>query len=400
MPFDVAIIGGGPAGTAAAMTLRKRADITVALFDRGDYTSPKVGESLSAGTRSLLQYLGVWDRFQREQTLQLYGSQAAWGSDQLGSMDFIFTLHGAGWALDRQRFEIMLAEEAALCGASMFLRTRVQACAHDGQLWQIDTDKGPFQARFVIDAAGRTSGFSTAQGAVRLRHDDLTAIVARLPRKGANVQMTRVESFEQGWWYMAPIPSGETIVCLFSDAKLSHTCGFANPVIWRDRLLQTVHHAGLMSPGDALPTLAVLPAFSARLQLGANSGLPMIAAGDAVAARDPLSSSGIPNALGSGIQAARVAADHLFGGGQLRQGYLHSIAMDHDAYLRTHWKTYQVEKRWPSAPTCGLGARKGQLCRVDLCARPCIGMDPRHGPEPAITIGADHPGPPPLPKPT
>lgn len=349
MHFDVAILGGGPAGTAAAITLRKRADINVALFERGQYDTPKVGESLSAGTRGLLQYLGVWDRFQHEQTLSLYGSQAAWGSSTLGSMDFIFTLHGAGWALNRQKFESMLADQAARAGTHLHCGTKVQSCHFDGTIWQISTDKGPATARYVIDAAGRVSGFSTAQGAIRQRHDDLIAIVARLPRAGSDLQMTRVESFQHGWWYMAPLPSGEAIICLFTDAKLSHSLGLADPAIWRDTIASTVHHKGLIGLGGTLPSLTVQPAFSARLQ-GSNPNLPIIAAGDAIAARDPLSSSGIPSALGSGVQAARVAADYLFGSGQLRQGYLQSIALDNDAYLRTHWKTYQIEKRWPNAP--------------------------------------------------
>ena len=103
--LDVAIIGGGPAGTAAALTLAKRGDMAVTVFERGAYDRPKVGESLSPGVRGLLQYLNLWERFEAEQTLSLFGTEAAWGSDTLGSMDFILTLHGAGWALDRRRFE-------------------------------------------------------------------------------------------------------------------------------------------------------------------------------------------------------------------------------------------------------------------------------------------------------
>lgn len=61
--FDVVIIGGGPAGISAALTLLKRTDISVLVVEAGHYDRPKSGESLSPGVRNLLDYLAVWDDF-------------------------------------------------------------------------------------------------------------------------------------------------------------------------------------------------------------------------------------------------------------------------------------------------------------------------------------------------
>lgn len=349
MPVDVAIIGGGPAGAAAALTLRKRSDISVTMIERGSYDTPKIGESLSPGTRSLLQYLGVWERFRRDQTLRLFGSEAAWGQPDLGAMDFMLTTHGAGWALDRQRFDAMLADEAAQAGAVVQTQSSVRRCEKSDETWQIETDQGTLTARYVIDAAGRTSAFSQATGACRQRNDTLTAIFARLPQSATAPQMSRVESVQDGWWYAAPLPSGESIICLFTDAGRIHRLGLSAPSVWLDHLRQTAHVAAMVQMPETAPDIEVQPAFSALLT-GHDAPGPMIAAGDAMAARDPLSSSGIPNAIGGGIQAARVAADWLFGDGALRQGYLRSITLDHQAYLRTHWATYDREQRWPDAP--------------------------------------------------
>ncbi|GAB5446013.1 FAD-dependent oxidoreductase [Gymnodinialimonas sp.] len=349
MDCDVAIIGGGPAGAAAALTLRKRPDISVVVVERGSYATPKIGESLSPGTRALLQYLGVWERFQRDQTLRLFGSEAAWGQDALGSMDFMLTTHGAGWALDRRQFDEMLAEEAARAGAKLRTGTRVKGCERLEDGWRIETDQGALTARYVIDAGGRASPFALATGAQRQRNDALTAIFARLPRSYTAPQMSRVESVEHGWWYGAPLPSGETILCLFADAEGVHRLGLSAPDVWMQHLAQTRHISAMAKPPTAPPKLEVQSAFSALLT-GHDASIPLIATGDAMAARDPLSSSGIPNAIGGGIQAARVAADYLFGDGQLRQGYLHSVTLDHQAYLRTHWATYAREARWPDAP--------------------------------------------------
>ncbi|WP_299748306.1 tryptophan 7-halogenase [uncultured Tateyamaria sp.] len=348
--FDVAIIGGGPAGTAAALTLCKRTDISVTVLERGAYAQPKVGESLSPGVRGLLQYLDLWDRFEQEQRLSLLGSEAAWGSDKLGTMDFILTLHGAGWALDRQRFEQMMADEVERRGVPLQTETSVMACHHDGAAWHLDLGDRVMTARYVIDAAGRTSRFSLRDGAHRQRNDTLTAISTRLPRADDARQMTRVEAFEDGWWYAAPLPNGDTILCLFSDAERIHALRLSDPQVWADHLSQTQHIKPLIKAGQTqLSQLETLPAFSSLLGHG-DPNVPMVAAGDSIAARDPLSSSGIPNAIGGGIQAARVAADWLFGTGALKAVYLDSVAQDHAAYLKTHWRTYRTEKRWPDGP--------------------------------------------------
>lgn len=346
---DVAIIGGGPAGTAAGLTLAKRTDISVAVVEQGNYRQPKVGESLSPGVRGLLQYLDLWERFEQEQTLSLFGTEAAWGSDTLGSMDFILTLHGAGWALDRQRFEQMMADAVTRRGVALHTETKVTACTHDGTLWHLGLGKGKLTARYVIDAAGRTSRFSLKNGALRQRNDTLTAISARLPRAPDAQLMTRVEAFENGWWYAAPLPRGQAIVCLFSDADRIHALRLSDPEQWAGQLAKTTYIHPLIDRRTAPRHFETLPAFSSLLT-GNDKTLPMVSAGDAVAARDPLSSSGIPNAIGSGIQAARVAADWLFGEGQLKHAYLHGVAQDHAAYLKTHWRTYRTEMRWPDAP--------------------------------------------------
>ncbi|WP_299549432.1 tryptophan 7-halogenase [uncultured Tateyamaria sp.] len=368
---DVAIIGGGPAGTAAALTLCKRSDISVTVLERGAYAQPKVGESLSPGVRGLLQYLDLWDRFEQEQRLSLLGSEAAWGNDTLGTMDFILTLHGAGWALDRQRFEQMMADEVERRGVPLQTETSVMACHHDGAVWHLDLGDRVMTARYVIDAAGRTSRLSLRDGAHRQRNDTLMAISTRWPRADDARQMTRVEAFEDGWWYAAPLPTGDTILCLFSDAERIHALRLSDPQVWADHLSQTQHIKPLIKAGQTqLSQLETLPAFSSLLSRG-DPNTPMVAAGDAIAARDPLSSSGIPNAISSGIQAARVAADWLFGTGALKPAYLDGVAQDHAAYLKTHWRTYRTEDRWADAPFWRF--RSAQVTRgpgARVCAAP------------------------------
>ncbi len=84
--------------------------------------------------------------------------------------------------------------------------------------------------------------------------------------------------------------------------------------------------------------------------LGRVGGDGWVAVGDAAASHDPLSSPGIPHAMGSGTQGALVAANTLFADGRALEAYQEAVRADFLHYLRTHWQSYQRETRWPDAP--------------------------------------------------
>jgi 2-polyprenyl-6-methoxyphenol hydroxylase-like FAD-dependent oxidoreductase len=106
VPFetDVAVIGGGPAGAAAAMTLAKLGLRTTLLESR---VAPvwKIGETLAPESRQILLALGVWNQFEKGGHLPSVGNCSVWGSDDILFKDFIFNRHGCAFQLDRARFE-------------------------------------------------------------------------------------------------------------------------------------------------------------------------------------------------------------------------------------------------------------------------------------------------------
>ena len=306
MKVDVAIAGGGPAASAAAIALRRRG-LSCAIVERGDGGGEKVGESLAPAAKPLLDALGL--DLARDGHLPCHGHRSVWGSDTPVEMPFDLSPYGHGWHLDRRKFEERLAE---LADVPRFLNTRVL----DVELsWRITTDRETIVADFLIDATGRRAAIARRLGARIVRDDTLLAHVFFVD-KTLDDTYTQVEAAEDGWWYRAPVPGGRT-VAMFVGAPASRRPDRRRPA-------------------------AVLDASSFRLDHVA--GPRWLAIGDAAAALDPLSSHGLGNALFTGMRAADAIAT-----GRTDE-YEEAVDKMWNVYVSRRRELYASERRWPSSP--------------------------------------------------
>src|SRR5215203_2013029 len=141
---DVVILGGGPAGAAAALSLRSHApSLSVALVEQTSYDLPRVGETLPPTVQAVLEQLGVWETFVGEGHVAAYGTCSAWGSDELLDNEFIYHPAGRGWHLDRARFDRMLARAAADGGVTTYPGHRFTHSSPNGRGgWLLHTQAG------------------------------------------------------------------------------------------------------------------------------------------------------------------------------------------------------------------------------------------------------------------
>lgn len=357
---DVAVIGAGPAGCAAALALRRAGVDSVVLVAAARGARPRFGESLPPDCRLPLSDLGLWPAFQAQRPEPCVGSASSWGGDALGCNDFLFNPHGSGWHIERRQFDAFLLEQALAAGVALRPGTAFEGAANSGggiaiRLRAGAGAAGTIEARFAVDASGQRARLARALGAVPQVNDRLICVAAlvKLDQEQPLGQMTLLEAVEYGWWYAARVGPEEAIVVLASDAELVRERRLHEAASWRTHLAGTRHLATALGAADratgAPPALAVRRALSVRLDRCA--GPNWLAVGDAASAYDPISSQGVHKALVEGLAGARRIAQWLRepDGAELAG---HQAWMDarFAGYLRLRDYLYGQEIRWADAP--------------------------------------------------
>lgn len=149
----VVVIGAGPAGSAAAMSLTKFSNIEVVLLDKATFPRRKVcGSGLSPWTLQLLDDMGVGSMIRKE----VYPIKAGIIGGSGGVVELRSNYEAA--VLSRSRFDTILAHEAAKRGAKLTEGVRVQELVTEkGRLRGIKTNQGDMEADAVIVCNGGTS---------------------------------------------------------------------------------------------------------------------------------------------------------------------------------------------------------------------------------------------------
>jgi len=346
--FDVAIIGGGPGGSATAISLRAHApSLSVILIEASQYHGVRVGETLPPPARSILDHLKVWDKFCRLSPREVFGTSAAWGSTIPADNDFFYMPANMGWHLERNSFDAMLGGAASERGATLVFGTSLDGIEHSGDGWRLTLSTGAtLRARFIVDATG-TAVFARRNGARFECLDRLMGIV-RFFESTADDSRLLVEAFEHGWWYTAGLPDGKRIAACVTDADLVQRLKLGQIEEWERTLASVPAIAARLQQCKPSGALVIRSSASRRLEPAADEN--WLAVGDSASRFDPLSSQGILKAMRGGIFASYAISSRLLRDDNLdMRRYRRYVTEEFKSYCAVRTRYYQEEQRWPGS---------------------------------------------------
>ncbi len=300
--FDVVVVGGGPGGSAAAISCAQ-AGLRVALLEQASFPRDHPGETLHPGVEPILKQLGAWDAVQGANFLRHGGHYVEWfaarrfeafGADESGAW-----LGFQAWRAD---FDAILMRQASLAGVQVIQPCRaLRPILVSNRVTGVETQKSVLNAKFIVDGTGSARWLE--------RHLKLGAkyLTPRLMAHYGYVhgecperdQFPLIVADEEGWTWTARIRPN-----VYQWTRLALT---EEPIAkdWLPSEFAEMHPISAVKSADVTWRM---------VQDAAGPGYFII--GDAAAVLDPASSHGVLKALMSGIMAAHLVAKSLNLGAQ------------------------------------------------------------------------------------
>jgi flavin-dependent dehydrogenase len=336
MSFDVAIIGGGPAGCSAALACRARGLSAVVISTPAPYEKPT--ETAVPTLRQILDRIGVPQALRACEPC--YGISSDWGRPEAILLPAILNPLGHAWFIHRARFDAELQQATRNAGA-VWITAKAQGVKFDDNGVSIAMAEQPIGARWVVFATGSPAWPARMTGQRSLPMDSLINFWARFPVP-LDERLLHVEAAAGGWWYFCPGDDGNSIASFVTDSISARTLNAASPARWNELFRMTTLARRLAVGASASRVHAGFTNFAVLPQ---KHGPQWIAIGDAAAKLDPLGSSGTATALDSGRRAAEAIAAILDGHPEHLAVYDHWNHSLVEEFARQRRRQYETEAR-------------------------------------------------------
>jgi flavin-dependent dehydrogenase len=332
--YDVAIVGGGPAGSTAA-TLLARAGRRVIVLEREKFPRFHIGESLLPFSTQTFDRLGVREKLDRT-FLPKYGGEIVAACGTRG-VKFYFkdgfrSRRDRAYQVTRSEFDKLLLDHSRENGAEVREETEVKKIAFkpDRVTIDIETSTGAsetLEARYLLDCSGRQTVLGNFYNLKRtydhLQKFSVFAHYENVDRaEGIDGTLIRMVRGLDRWFWMIPLTQTRMSIGVVMDSatframKLSSEAVLEKCIAEQPMVFERMKRAERVSP--------VYSAGDYSYRNAKFSGDRWLLAGDAAAFIDPVFSSGVFLA----IMSAEKAADTL------------------DEVLRSEWRRRRLFKNY------------------------------------------------------
>ncbi len=302
--FDVAIVGGGPAGAVCALELAL-AGINVIVIHIDRYQM-EVIELISGKAKKLIEglvqkpLLGIVEGVEVWQTISLWH-----GSSPL-VLPAINNPWGSAMAVVRKDFDKRLRNLAGNAGAIILSNSIVRKAVAKAGKWELivmhNKQLISLYANIVVLATGREG--ARIFGYPPVAYSPIIALMQRVSTvKKQNDPTLYIEAVANGWWYSLPCINGDRFLGFCGDYQIIKDRNLALQKLFYQELIQTrlinnhtyYHNYKLMARRltDSHGSVNI-------------AGSRWLAVGDAAFSPDPLSGKGIEFAIESAIICVKV----------------------------------------------------------------------------------------------
>ena len=364
--YDVAIIGGGPAGSTAAALLA-RAGRRVVLFEREKFPRFHIGESLLPFSMKAFTRLGLHEKFSSAGFLKKYGGEIMGACSDTGTKFYFKDGYRSqtdhAYQVTRSDFDKVLLDHAAESGAQVHEQTLVSDVIFQDQevtlsyksvrdptesaryadrtsQRDVPATEGEIQARYLVDASGRTSvlgrQFKIKKTYQHLQKLSIFAHYKGLWRpEGIDGTLTVLIRAVDRWFWLIPLSDERTSVGvvldseIFRKSKLSADDFLEQALAEQPSIMKRMRNARRVSKTYVEADFSYR---SARLY-----GDRWLLTGDAAGFIDPIFSSGVFLAVFSGEKCADAlneVLDQPRKAKRLFARYERSVNRAMDVYLR------------------------------------------------------------------
>jgi len=345
--YDVAIIGGGPAGSTAAALLA-RAGRRVIVFEREKFPRFHIGESLLPFSMKAFTRLGLHEKLLRAGFIKKYGGEIMGACSDTGTKFYFKDGYRSqtdhSYQVTRGDFDKVLLDHARECGAEVHQETAVDGVefSNDGVELAVRF-KGTshsIRARYLVDASGRASILGR-QFKIKKTYEHLQklSIFAHYDgvwrAEGIDGTLTVLVRAVDRWFWLVPLTSERTSVGVVLDSETFRKSKLSAEDFLEQALAEQPTIAKRMTNARRVSKVYVEADFSYRSAY--LHGDRWLLTGDAAGFIDPIFSSGVFLAVFSGEKCADAlneVLDYPRKAKRLFAKYERSLNRAMDIYLR------------------------------------------------------------------